>query len=49
MDILHLKKNKAQKKPKMKNKKMKKIIKTVIGILIVIGASLLMWSVRNDN
>ncbi|CAI8159127.1 MAG: Uncharacterised protein [Polaribacter sp. SA4-10] len=33
----------------MKNKKMKKIIKTVIGILIVIGASLLMWSVRNDN
>mgnify|MGYP001309795520 FL=1 len=32
-----------------KNEKMKKIIKTVIGILIVIGASLLMWLVRNDN
>jgi hypothetical protein len=30
-------------------KKLKEIIKTVIGILIVIGVSFLMWSVRNDN
>ena len=33
----------------MKNNKMKNIIKTVIGILIMIGVALLMWSVRNDN
>ena len=29
--------------------KKKNIIEIVIGILIVIGVSLLMWSVRNDN
>ena len=33
----------------MINSKMKNIIKTVIGILIMIGVALLMWSVRNDN
>jgi len=27
---------------------MKNIIKTVIGILIMIGVAFLMWSVRND-
>ena len=34
---------------KMINSKMKNIIKTVIGILIMIGVAFLMWSVRNDN
>ena len=33
----------------MINSKMKNIIKTVIGILIMIGVAFLMWSVRNDN